>query len=71
MQLLHSLSSAFEVSSEQDRLLTVCAWTRQIRVGGEWLSFENFIEARLGFQISHGIHPDAASQLLDGPDEVV
>lgn len=75
MQLLHSLSSAFEASGEQERLLTVCAWTRHIRVGGEWLSFENFIETRLGFQISHGIHPEAASRLLqahtrssDGPE---
>ncbi len=70
MQLLSSLSSAFEASSDKDRLLTVCAWTRQIRVGGEWLSFEKFIEMRLGFQISHGIHPDAASQFLEGRDEI-
>jgi len=68
MALLSSLSSAFEASSDKDRLLTVCAWTRQIRVGGEWLSFENFIERRLGFQISHGIHPDAVSQFLEGGD---
>lgn len=71
MMLLHSLSSAFEVSSERDRLLTVCAWTKKIRIGGEWLSFESFIESRLGLTISHGIHPDVASQLLDGGDENV
>lgn len=62
MKLSRSLTSAFEVSSERARLLTVCAWTKKIRVGGEWLSFENFIEARLGLNISHGIHPDVAAQ---------
>lgn len=71
MKLLRSLSSAFEVSSEQDRLLTVCAWTKQIRVGEEWLSFETFIETRLGLKVSHGIHPDATTQFLEGGDEIV
>lgn len=70
MKLLRSLSSAFEVSNEQDRLLTVCAWTKQIRVGGEWLSFEDFIEAKLGLRISHGMHPDIATQLLEDGDDV-
>lgn len=71
MKLLRSLSSAFEVSSEKDRLLTVCAWTKQIQVGGEWLSFENFIETSLGLRISHGIHPDVAFQFVEGGDENV
>jgi len=70
MKLLGSLSSAFEASSEKDRLLTVCAWTKQIRVGGEWLSFEKFIEATLGLQITHGMHPEAASQFLKGVEIV-
>lgn len=68
IRLLRSLSSAIEVSSEQDQLLTLCAWSRQIRVGGEWLTFEDFIEKTLGLQISHGIHPDAASRIIQGDD---
>lgn len=70
MNLLRSLSSAFEGSSEQDRLLTVCAWTKQIRVGGEWLSFESFIETKLGLQVTHGIHPDAVTQYFEDGDEI-
>ncbi len=44
---------------------TVCAWTKRIRVDGQWLTFEEFLTRRLGATLSHGIHPDAVDQLAD------
>jgi hypothetical protein len=45
------------------RFVTVCAWSRKIRVDGEWMSFEEFLSAKLGVLVTHGIDPEAAQQL--------
>ena len=52
-----------ERSTDLQQLMTVCAWSRKIRVEGEWMSFEEFLVKRLGLTITHGIDPEVAKRL--------
>ena len=45
-------------------LLTVCAWTKQVKVDGRWLSFDEYLSEYLGFNITHGMSEDTANQML-------
>ena len=62
---LRNIFMRAESSQELTDLITVCAWSRKIRVEGEWVSFEEFLVNRLGATITHGLAPDVA-QRLDG-----
>jgi hypothetical protein len=60
--LAHIFAGA-ERSSELKKLITVSAWSRKIKVDGEWISFEEFLTDKLGISITHGIDPDTAREL--------
>jgi GAF domain-containing protein len=60
---LESFSAAFR-EGDGDHLVTVCAWTRKILVEDEWLTFEEFLNRKLGYGVTHGIHPDAIEELF-------
>lgn len=51
-----------ERSKDLEKLVTVCAWSRKIKVDGRWVTFEEFLVNNLGVAITHGIDPDAAQQ---------
>lgn len=60
---IRSLSKIFlgeERSNELKKLIAVSAWSRKIRVDGEWVAFEDFLVNTLGVSITHGIDPEAA-----------
>jgi CHASE3 domain sensor protein len=46
-------------------LITVCAWSKTIEHDGEWLSFEDYLQKRFGFNISHGISPEEAAKFTE------
>jgi CHASE3 domain sensor protein len=48
----------------QAGLVTMCAWTRQIRHEGEWVSTEEYLFRRFGLNITHGISDAAARRLV-------
>jgi GAF domain-containing protein len=58
-----------DVRTELERLnrlreiVRMCAWTRRLELGGEWLSVENYFERRFGIQVSHGISTEAIEAL--------
>jgi GAF domain-containing protein len=61
-----ALSQVFqraEPSADFERLVTVCAWSRKIKVDGRWVTFEEFLVNNLGVRITHGIAPEAAREL--------
>ncbi len=43
----------------------MCAWTKRIWYGGEWLSFEAYLRAKYGAAVTHGMSPEARQTLLD------
>ena len=51
------------IIGELRSLITICAWTKQVRVDGEWLSIEEFLKKYLEINITHGISPEAAQKL--------
>ncbi|MDQ1474590.1 MAG: hypothetical protein QOJ99_6070 [Bryobacterales bacterium] len=42
-------------------LLTMCAWTKRIKVADRWLSVEEYLLQVHGLRVTHGICPDAAA----------
>jgi GAF domain-containing protein len=64
-----SRQPAEDVGTELERLqrlheiVRMCAWTRRLELGGEWLSVESYLERRFGIQVSHGISAEALHAL--------
>ncbi len=47
-----------------EKLICVCAWTRQIKIDGKWMSIEKFISDYLDKQVTHGISPEAYEKMI-------
>ena len=50
-------------------LVTLCAWTRSVEYEGEWISFEEYLRRKFDVSATHGISPDALSQIQVGLEE--
>lgn len=55
--------STEEIRKLQSELQVVCAWTKRIRVNGQWVPLEEFLADKLRLSISHGISPEAFERL--------
>ncbi|TVS09010.1 MAG: hypothetical protein EA417_21350 [Gammaproteobacteria bacterium] len=64
-----TLKQAFRNTPDPSQLLAVCARTNKVRLDGRWMSFEEFLTEKLGFQVSHGIHPDSIRDLTNELDD--
>lgn len=49
-------------------LVTLCAWSRSVEYKGEWISFEEYLRRKFNISATHGISPEALSELF-GADE--
>jgi CHASE3 domain sensor protein len=47
-------------------LVTLCAWTRSVEYDGEWISFEEYLRRKFNLSATHGISPEALSQISVG-----
>ncbi len=45
-------------------LLTMCAWTKKVKVRGVWVPVEQFLIENLGIRITHGISEEQAQKFL-------
>ena len=50
-------------------LVTLCAWTRSVEYEGEWISFEEYLRRKFDLSATHGISPEALSQINVSLDE--
>ena len=50
-------------------LVTLCAWTRSVEYEGEWISFEEYLRRKFDVSTTHGISPEALTQIQVGLDE--
>jgi hypothetical protein len=65
----HAGASGEAASTGDERMLRMCAWTRRINIGGEWITVEEFLRRRLGVTVTHTISQDALEALwTDGLD---
>lgn len=39
--------------------LTICAWTKQVKIGEEWVPIDVYLHRKWGIWVSHGICPEA------------
>ena len=44
---------------EMGKLLTICAWTKQIKVEDQWISIEDYLTKHCGLKLTHGITKEA------------
>jgi tetratricopeptide (TPR) repeat protein len=47
-----------------EEIVTVCAWSGKIQLNGKWVKIEDFLKARFGMQVSHGISDEEARKYL-------
>lgn len=52
-------NSTYEIRKLQSGLQTVCAWTKRIKIGDEWMTPEEFLSSQLHLKLTHGISPEA------------
>jgi GAF domain-containing protein len=45
--------------------VTICAWSRKIKIDNQWLTFEEFLQRFLGLKVTHGIEPTLAQAILE------
>lgn len=55
---------AARVRKLQVGLVTVCAWTKQVRLGDTWVPADVYLEDRFGLRITHGISDGAATKFI-------
>lgn len=46
-----------------ERVAKICAWTRRVRWGEEWISFEEYLARRFHVNSTHGICEEAAQRM--------
>lgn len=52
-------SSTEEIRRLQNGLQVVCAWTKRIKVGEQWMAPDEFLSTQLHLHLTHGISPEA------------
>jgi hypothetical protein len=69
-EMLRSLEelarSTEEIRKLQDGLQVVCAWTKQIKVGDNWMSADEFLTNHLHLKLTHGMSPEGAVEFEKG-----
>jgi K+-sensing histidine kinase KdpD len=61
--------SAAEIEKLKDQLQVVCAWTKRIKIKGQWITFDRFLQDHLHVKLSHGMSPEAMSQFAKEIEE--
>lgn len=46
------------------QIVTICAWTGQVKDEGEWIRMEDYLQRRFGVSISHGLSKEAAAKMI-------
>lgn len=54
--------STEEIRKLQNGLQVVCAWTKQIKVGDQWMTPDEFLSSQLHLKITHGMSPTATRE---------
>jgi CHASE3 domain sensor protein len=45
------------------QVVTICAWTGQVKYEGEWIRLEEYLNKRFGISVSHGLSKEAAEKI--------
>jgi hypothetical protein len=59
-QALEELRCSTEkIRNLQNGLQVVCAWTKRIKVGEQWMTPDEFLRTQLQLRLMHGVSPEA------------
>lgn len=47
-----------------DRLVTICAWSRTIKIDDRWVTFEEYLRERFGIEVTHGISEQEYDRIM-------
>jgi len=53
-----------EIVDLRSKLLTICAWTKQVRCNDQWMPVDQFLVNELRLNLTHGMSADAEAQLM-------
>jgi CHASE3 domain sensor protein len=45
------------------QIVTVCAWTGQVKHEGEWIRLDDYLKRRFGLSVSHGLSKEASEKM--------
>ncbi len=45
-------------------VVTICAWTGQVKYEGEWIRLDEYLQRRFGLSVSHGLSKEAAEKMI-------
>jgi CHASE3 domain sensor protein len=45
------------------QVVTICAWTGQVKFEGRWVRLDEYLERRFGLSVSHGLSREAAEKM--------
>ena len=45
------------------QVVTICAWTGQVKFEGRWIRLDEYLERRFGLSVSHGLSREAADKM--------
>jgi len=57
--------STEEIRKLQSGLQTICAWTKRIKVGEQWVTPEEFLRDQLHLKLTHTISPEASREFVN------
>ena len=46
------------------QVVTICAWTGQVKYEGQWIRLDEYLQCRFGLSISHGLSKEAAEKMV-------
>jgi CHASE3 domain sensor protein len=46
------------------QVVTICAWTGQVKHEGEWIRLDEYLQQRFGLSVSHGLSMEAAKKMI-------
>lgn len=47
-----------------EKWLTLCAWTKQVNVDGEWIPIERYLAEYCGLKLTHGMSQEALNRFM-------
>ncbi|MGA3172510.1 MAG: PAS domain S-box protein [Chthoniobacteraceae bacterium] len=53
-----------EIVDLRSKLLTICAWTKQVRCKDRWMPVDEFLVNELGLNLTHGMSADAEAKMM-------
>jgi CHASE3 domain sensor protein len=46
------------------QVVTICAWTGQVKYGDQWIRLDEYLQRRFGLSVSHGLSQEAAEKMI-------